>query len=214
LPALTLGKLPGGRGRQAIPGIDDAGAIADGPHVAAALEPQVAFGEEPAFFLGRIQPGDHRGRGAANGADNGPAVHKFIRQAHAVAGCQRHARIEFDGDSGGFHLRPGKLPQPRTDFREQLVAGMDERHGQVFRADVGEETQAAAQEVVDFAGGFHAAVTAADHDEREKPALPRGIVAHFGFFQLLEHVGAQDRGVAHGLEREGMVGHAGHDVEI
>jgi hypothetical protein len=80
--------------------------------------------------------------------------------------------------------------------------------------DVAVEAPAGADQVVDLAGGLDAAVAAADDDEGEIPAAFLRVVADLGLFQRGEDMGAQDDGVADGLQREGVVGHARHDVQV
>ena len=91
---------------------------------------------------------------------------------------------------------------------------MDERDGHVVRADVGIEAQAGADQVVDLARGLDAAVAAAHHDKGEIPAAFLRVIADLGLFHLRENVGAQDGGVADGLQRVRMVGHARHHVQV
>ncbi len=214
LPALALGELAGGRRGLAIMGIDDAGAVAGGPGIGAAAQAHVRLGEQPALFLGRIEPLNDGGGGAADRADNGASGDKIILQAHTLTGGELHAGIEFHGDARLFHLHPGEFAELRADFREQLVTGMDKGDGDIFVGDVFVESAAGADEVVDLARGLDATVTTPDHDKGQVPASPHGIVAHLGFFHLRDDVRAENGGVADGLQRIGMVGHARDDVQV
>jgi hypothetical protein len=84
----------------------------------------------------------------------------------------------------------------------------------VARREVAVETQAGAHEIIEFAGDFYAAESATDNDKRQIPAAPHRIVADFGLFELLHHVKSQRHRIADRFQREGMIGHAGHEGEI
>ena len=139
---------------------------------------------------------------------------KAVAEADAFAGGELDPHVEHDGHASFRHFRAGKLAQLRTDFREQLFARMNECDGDIVVENIGEEVAAVADEIVDFTGSFDAAVTTADHDEGKVPAPALRVVADLSFFHLLENVGAQHGGVADGFQRERMIGHAGHDIEI
>jgi hypothetical protein len=134
LPALALRELAGGRRGLLVVRVDDVGAVADGPGVGPAAQAHVGRGEDAALFLRRVEPVHHRGRGAADGADDGAAAHEAVLQPHAFAGGEHDAGVELHGDAGLFHLVPGKLAQRRADLGQQLVARMDERHADVVLA--------------------------------------------------------------------------------
>ena len=62
---------------------------------------------------------------------------------------------------------------------------MNQDHRHVLAAKALKIARAAADQVIDFAGGLNAAKTAAHHDESQIPPAPLGIGADFRAFHLL-----------------------------
>src|SRR5882672_10344281 len=91
---------------------------------------------------------------------------------------------------------------------------MDQDDADIFLAEIVKISGAAAKQVVDFAGGFSAAESGADNNESEMPFLALRILAHLGLFHLFHDVRAKGRGVTDTFERERMVGHSGHNVQV
>ena len=119
-----------------------------------------------------------------------------------------------DGDAVLRHFLPREGGQRRRQIWQDAVAGLQQRHLNVASPNGAIETGAGAEQIGDLAGHFDAAEAPAHDDHREQAILKNGIGLHLGALEQADQVIAQQQGIADGLERPAVRGHAGNDVEI
>ena len=215
LRPLPLRELTGRRRRLPVLGIDDRGTIANGPDVARAAQPHVRIGDQAALRFLRVEPHDNRCHRAANRANDRPAADKFtVGNSDPLRRGDGDAGVEEKPDAGRLHFFLREGPQRRRDFGKNLVARVNQDHLCILGFKIAEEARAAPNQVVYLARHLDAAVTAADDDEREIPAPALRVRADLRALHSLHHVRAQRDRVAHGLQRERVVRHPGHDVHV
>jgi hypothetical protein len=91
---------------------------------------------------------------------------------------------------------------------------MDDRNNYILPAKVEVKAAAAANQLIDFAGKFHAAEAGTDNDEAQVPAPAIGITSRLGMLHLVDDMLAKVNGIAHNLETKRMVGHSGDDPQV
>src|SRR5262249_24933479 len=153
-------------------------------------------GDDAAFFARAIEAREDWRRRAADGTDDRACVDEgAVIEFDCAFLCSEDAGVEKDFDSAAFHFALAEFTEARIDFRKNLVATVNERDRHIFGAEVLEEARAGFDEVVDFAGDFDAAESAADDNKRQVSPAAFRVVARFGLLQLLENLGAQREGV-------------------
>lgn len=215
LAALALGELACGWGGLFVEVVDDERTIPEGPGVGLAFDAHFGRGADAALFFGDIEVLNEGRGGGADGANDGGSLElAAIFEFDSLVGGGDGTSFQENGDAGLFHFLSGKFAEGGSDFRQDLVLGMDHGHDDIFFAEVAVEAGAAANEFVEFAGNFNATETGAHDDEMEIRAATLGIAGGFGLFHLTDDVLAEVDGVAHDLEGESVLGHAGDDAEV
>src|SRR5581483_3620512 len=107
-----------------------------------------------------------------------------------------------------------ELAERRRQLRQDPLAAVEQRHADVLPRHVRIESGALFEQVRDLPGDLDAAKTPADHDDGQELPPPVRVRLDLGFLQQADQVVAEDEGVAHGLKRPAVGGHAGDDVEL
>ena len=166
----------------------------------------VGLGHERTAILGHLHPFDEEGHARADGAHNSAASEAAtVHQLDAIDSSCDDALVEEDGDAGGAHLLFRERSKFRSDFRKDVIAGVHEGDRDLVGRDVRVEPRTVTHQIVDLAGDFDAAEAGADNEEAQIATALRRIVRHLGILELLDDVRSQRHGIAHALQREGMV---------
>src|SRR5258705_9696211 len=130
-----------------------------------------------------------------------PASTYFSVTAYRAQMCRHGYRL----------LRSGKL---FAELGQHNLAGVDENDTHLLWRELRVVTERFVNEVVYSPDGLDTGEAAAGDDGRQHPLADGGVGLEARRLQNPEYAGAEQRGVAKGLQRHGVLGHALHPEKV
>jgi hypothetical protein len=212
---LPIRELRRRRAHLAIELIRDRGAIAERPHSIESRHRHVRIDAHAAAFLRQLRLGDQRARTGADGADD------RARRNDLAAG--EGDRAVVDAGSARFqphvqalhaHLAMCELAERRRQLGQQAILTVQQDDANVVALDARIVSEARFQEVDQLTGRLDAAEAAADDHECRQPAARAHVGLQLRLLEARDDAVAQEQRVAQRLERQRVLRHALHQIQV